>query len=103
MSGIYARSSSAERAAIRMIPLRLLALLFALALSAAGAEPMKRFAITEYGAIANGQSLNTAAIQKTIDAAAADGGGTVVIPPGTFLSGAIFLKPGVHLHLEKGA
>ena len=63
---------------------------------------MKEFDITKYGAVADGQTLNTGAIQKTIDAAAA-GGGTVVIPQGTFLSGAIFMKPGVNLRLDEGA
>jgi polygalacturonase len=71
--------------------------------SGAGGEPMKQFAITSQGAIADGQTLNTEAIQKTIDAAAAAGGGTVVIPQGIFLSGAIFLKPGVNLQLDEGA
>jgi alpha-L-rhamnosidase len=59
--------------------------------------------ITEAGAVGDGKTLNTAAIQKTIDRAAAAGGGTVVIPKGVFLSGAIFLKPGVNLHLDAGA
>jgi len=86
-----------------MNPFRFLALLFVMVLSASGAETAKPFVITRYGAVADGQTLNTAAIQKTIDAASAAGGGTVVIPQGTFLSGAIFLKPGVHLHLDKGA
>lgn len=63
----------------------------------------RRLAITETGAIGNGAALCTRAIQKTIDRAAASGGGTVVIPKGTFLTGAIFLKPGVNLELEKGA
>jgi polygalacturonase len=73
------------------------------ALSAAGAEPIKRFVITEHGAVGDGQTLNTEAIQRAIAAATGAGGGTVVIPRGTFLSGAIFLKPTVHLHLEKDA
>lgn len=36
--------------------------------------------------------LNTEAIQQAIDAAASDGGGTVVVPAGEFLTGALFLK-----------
>src|SRR3954470_6213217 len=87
---------------LRLIPL-LVALSFIMARSAAGVEPVEQFVIPEHGAVADGQTLNTAAIQKTIDAAAAAGGGIVVIPKGTFLSGAIFLKRGVHLHLEKDA
>jgi alpha-L-rhamnosidase len=58
--------------------------------------------ITAFGAVPDGTTLNTDAIQRAIDQLAA-GGGTVAIPAGTFLSGALFLKPGVNLHLEKGA
>ncbi|HEY1717302.1 MAG TPA: glycosyl hydrolase family 28-related protein, partial [Verrucomicrobiae bacterium] len=59
--------------------------------------------IAAAGAVGDGKTLNTAAIQKAIDHLAANGGGTLVIPPGEFLSGAIFLKPRVNLHLDKGA
>lgn len=59
--------------------------------------------ITDYGAVAGGEALNTVAIQTAIDAAAAQGGGTVVIPAGVFRSGSIFLKQGVALHLAEGA
>jgi exo-poly-alpha-galacturonosidase len=61
----------------------------------------KRYVITDYGAVGDGQTVNTQAIQKAIDTCAAEGGGVVVIPSGTFLSGAIFLKQGVNLHVEK--
>ena len=46
---------------------------------------------------------DTAAIQSAIDAASAAGGGTVVIPPGTYLSGTVFLKSDVKIEFEKGA
>jgi alpha-L-rhamnosidase len=59
--------------------------------------------ITSAGAVGDGVTLNTASIQKTIDQVAANGGGTVVIPEGEFLSGAIFLKPGVNLQMDKGS
>jgi polygalacturonase len=59
--------------------------------------------ITDFGAVAGGEILNTAAIQAAIDAAAAKGGGRVVIPAGVFRSGSIFLKQGVALHLAEGA
>ena len=65
----------------------LAALFFTLPFFAAGAEPAKNFVITENGAVADAQTLNTEAIQKTIDAAAIAGGGTVVIPKGTFFPG----------------
>lgn len=65
--------------------------------------PGKRFIVSDFGAVADGKTLNTAAIQKAIDKAAEEGGGTVDIPEGTFLSGSIFLKKGVGLHLAENA
>jgi alpha-L-rhamnosidase len=59
--------------------------------------------ITEFGAVADDKTVNTRAIQAAIDHVAAQGGGTVVVPAGTFVSGALFFKPGAHLHLDKGA
>jgi polygalacturonase len=63
----------------------------------------KRFLITDSGAVADGQTLNTKAIQSTIDRCAASGGGVLVVPKGVFLSGALYFKPGVNLELEKDA
>jgi polygalacturonase len=68
---------------------------------AAGQKP--RAIITAFGAVADGKTINTAAIQRVIERLAGSGGGTVVIPAGTFVSGALFLKPGVDLHLDRGA
>jgi polygalacturonase len=65
--------------------------------------PRRHFVITDFGAVAGGVILNSAAIQATIDQAAAAGGGVVEIPRGTFLSGSIFLKQGVDLYLDEGA
>jgi polygalacturonase len=65
------------------------------------AQSTARFVITEFGAVDDGKTMNTQAIQKTIDKAAESGGGTVVIPKGTYLSGAVFLKKNVNLHVEK--
>lgn len=59
--------------------------------------------ISDFGAKADGSTVNTKAIQSVIDDCAAKGGGTVVVPSGVFVSGALFLKPGVNLHLEKNA
>lgn len=69
-------------------------------LSAYAFKP-KAFVITSYGAIADGKTINTVAIQNTIEACRAAGGGVVVIPKGVFVSGAIFLKQGVNLQVEK--
>ena len=60
------------------------------------------FEITRFGAKEGGVVLNTAAIQAAIDAAARDGG-RVVVPAGVFVSGTLYMKSGVELHLEKGA
>lgn len=63
----------------------------------------KWYSIADFGAVADDTTLNTEIIQKVIDEASANGGGVVVIPKGTFRSGALFFKPGTHLHLEEGA
>lgn len=62
-----------------------------------------RVSIADFGAVGDGVTLNTKHIQTAIDQMAAKGGGTLVVPKGIFLSGAIFLKPGVNLHLDEGA
>jgi DUF1680 family protein len=62
-----------------------------------------RIRITDCGAVADGATINTAAIQSAIDRLTSSGGGAVVVPRGVFLSGALDLKPGVNLHLEKDA
>jgi polygalacturonase len=53
--------------------------------------------------VGDGKSLATAALQKALDAAAAAGGGEVELRPGTYLTGALFLKSHTHLVLDKGA
>lgn len=61
------------------------------------------FNITKYGAIGDGKTLNTKAIQKAIDACNAAGGGQVTIPNGTFMSGTIKLKSNVTIYLAPTA
>jgi polygalacturonase len=87
------------------IVLGCLVLLLALLLSVTSAQAAAttRWVITEHGAIGDGSTLNTKAIQTTIDECAKRGGGVVVVPKGVFLTGAIFFKPNVNLLVEKDA
>jgi polygalacturonase len=59
--------------------------------------------IVKFGAVADGQTLNTQAINAAIDACNKKGGGVVVIPAGLWLTGPIEIKSNVNLHLKKGA
>lgn len=59
--------------------------------------------ILDYGAVPGSVEVCTVAVQKAIDACAASGGGRVSIPPGKFISGTLWLKNHVELHLEHGA
>ena len=63
----------------------------------------KQYRITDFKVVNDSTIIQTELLQSVIDKAAADGGGVVVIPKGTFLSGSIFFKKGTHLHLEEGA
>jgi polygalacturonase len=59
--------------------------------------------ILDCGAVPDGTTLATPAIQKAIDRCAAAGGGTVTVPAGRFLTNTVFLKSNVNLHLGQGA
>lgn len=65
--------------------------------------PDRAFLITDYGAVGDGETKNTEAFRKAIEAAHESGGGKVVVPEGVFLTGAIHLKSNVNLHLKEGA
>jgi len=60
------------------------------------------FDVRQFGAVGDGKTMCTHAIQTAIDAAAAKGG-TVEVPEGNFVTGTIHLKSNVKLHLDKGA
>ncbi|MFT2011384.1 glycoside hydrolase family 28 protein [Pontibacter sp. 13R65] len=59
--------------------------------------------ITDFGAVGDGLTKNTKAFEQAIEAVAAKGGGTVIIPRGMWLTGPIVLKSNINLHAEAGA
>jgi polygalacturonase len=64
--------------------------------------PNKTFNVTDYGAKGDNSTDNTSAFQKAISACNAAGGGQVVVPSGTYVTGAIYIKSNVNLHLNSG-
>nr|WP_264538023.1 glycoside hydrolase family 28 protein [Flavobacterium sp. N1736] len=63
----------------------------------------KTYNINDFGAVADGKTLNTAAFAKAIKACAENGGGKVLVPNGKYFTGAIHLESNVNLHLEDQA
>jgi polygalacturonase len=98
-----------KRIAILMAALALCPILASAQIAATSAKSYakqpkrtKRYVITDFGAVADNKTVNTKAIQAAIDkCASTKKGGVVVVPQGTFRSGAIFLKQGVDLLVEK--
>ena len=66
------------------------------------ATQAKDYVITDYGVKNDSTLLQTAAIQQVIDSASTAGGGRIVVPKGTFLTGALFFKPNTKLLLQEG-
>lgn len=75
----------------------------ALLLSSAVRAMAGDYNILDFGAVADGRTLATAAIQQAVDRCSAQGGGRVVIPSGNYYTGVIFMRSGVELHLEQNA
>ena len=61
-----------------------------------------RLSVRDFGAVGDGNALDTAAIQKALDAAAKSGGGEVRVPAGRYLAGSLVLKSHTTLHLDAG-
>ena len=72
-------------------------------LNAAEAASKGEYNVRDYGAVGDGKVLDSPAIDKAIDAAAEAGGGAVLVPAGTYLSGSIHLKSNIHLVIDAGA
>ena len=70
---------------------------FAVGMSATGI-----YNVRDFGAKGDGQTLDSPAINAAIEAAVKDGGGQVLLPAGTYLSGSIRLKSNIDLHLSAG-
>ncbi len=65
--------------------------------------PEYAVSITDFGAVGDGQTLNSDAFSKAIETVAEKGGGRVVIPRGIWLTGPIILKSNINIHAEAGA
>ena len=65
--------------------------------------PDKTFDIRDFGAKPDGKTKNTLFFKKAIKACHDSGGGKVIVPKGTWLTGPIHLKSNINLHLEEGA
>jgi len=70
---------------------------------AGGTETPGVFSVRKYGAVGDGKAIDTAAINQAIGACAKAGGGQVLLPPGTYLSGTVRLRSHVTLNLAAGA
>ena len=70
--------------------------------AAKDSHPCPFFTITEFGAVGDGKTLCTAAIQKTVDACAQAGGGKIIVPAGRYLTGPIFLKSNINVEVVAG-
>ncbi|SMD26086.1 glycoside hydrolase family 28 protein [Kibdelosporangium aridum] len=65
--------------------------------------PHRIFDITAYGAVGDGRTKNTNSINNAIEDCSRTGGGRVLVPEGTFLTGGIRMRTGVDLHVAAGA
>jgi len=88
-----------EKIVFKLLPV----VIFILTASAVMAAPGKLIDVTKSGAIGDGATINTAAIQKAIDDCSASGGGTTQFPAGRYVTGTIQLKNNVTLQLDKNA
>ena len=62
----------------------------------------RQYVLTDYDVMMGSSEIQTQRIQAVIDRCALEGGGVVVVPQGTFMTGALFFKQGTHLHVMEG-
>lgn len=86
-----------------VLSLSLSALTFLSAAAFAAGNATGTYNVRDFGATGDGKTLDSPAINKTIETCAKAGGGTVLVPPGTYLSGSIRLSNNIHLQIEAGA
>jgi polygalacturonase len=70
---------------------------------APSASAEQRYNVRAFGAVGDGKTLDSPAMNRAIEACAQAGGGTVYVPPGAYLCGSIRMKSNIHLHIEAGA
>jgi polygalacturonase len=106
LSSSPASSAEAERSATSLMPtepIEPIAAPFAMPQPRRPKIPAAVFDIRDFGAIADGKSKATSAIRQAIAQASSRGGGTVLVPPGHWLTGPIHLASNINLHVSEGA
>ena len=88
---------------MKTVPTVYLGRIFLVALALVSTAMAATVDVTQAGAVGDGATLNTAALQKAIDTCSAEGGGVLVFPAGRYLTGTIELKDGVTLRLDAEA
>ena len=78
-------------------------LFFKVAIAASLASSAKNFDVRSFGAVGDGKSFDTQAVQASIDACSAGGGGRVTLADGVFLVKPLMLKSGVELYIDRSA
>lgn len=81
----------------------LLFVLLTLSCLSAIADNLNDYNIRSFGAVGDGKSLDSPAINTAIESAFANGGGKIIVPAGIYLCGSIHLKSNIELHLLPGA